>query len=504
MKKTLYLLGLLVSLTAWNPAHCQIISTIAGDGTAGYSGDGGDATLGKQNTPGGVAVDAAGNKYIADYNNNRIRKVSPTGTITTIAGTGFGSYLAAHDGGPATDAWIFAPRGIALDAAGNIYFSDYGNNIIRKISTSGIITTIAGIPGSIPSYGGDGGPAIAAHLGQVWGLTVDAAGNIFLADQLNHRIRKINTSGIISTVAGTGFAVYTGDGVPATSTNLNEPTGVAVDAAGNIYIADNSNNRVRKVNTSGIISTIAGTGLPYGYTGDGGPATAAHMYYPRAIAVDAANNIYICDWNNSAVRKINTMGTISTVAGTGTAGFSGDGGAATAARLDHPSGVAIHPTNGDIFISDDLNNRVRRVKVGNDPRFTHGALDTQLVCPSEFYVLDTLLEIDDIDIGQTESWSPLQLPAHGTLVATYSGTSTGSTIMPNALAYIPVTGYRGRDTFSVQVSDGTYMDTIVLCYNILPYPVAGPISGPDSVCPGMTVTLTDTSTTGVWSSVLLR
>jgi hypothetical protein len=458
--------------------------------------------LSKVNAPNGIAIDAAGNIYIADHDNNRIRKISTTGTISTIAGTGFGGYLASQDGGPATAAWIKWPIGIAVDASGNVFFSDYGNNIIRKISTSGIITTIGGIAGSIPSYGGDGGPATAANLGNAWGVAVDAAGNVLVADALNHRVRKINTTtGIISTIAGMGFVGFAGDGGAATAAacRLNEPTGVAVDGAGNIYIADNANNRVRKINTAGIISTIAGVGLPYGYAGDGGPATVARLYYPKAIAVDNPGNVYICDWNNSVIRKINTSGTITTLAGTGVSGFSGDGSAAISAQFDHPLGLAVR-ADGDVFVGDAVNNRVRRIKVGNEPYFSLGASAKLTVCPGEFAYIDSVLKVDDIDVGQTLTWSPVMLPSHATLVVTCTATSTGSTVTPFGTTYAPFVGYAGTDTFSVRVTDGIYSDTIKLYVTILPFPAAGTISGPDSVCPGYTISLSSTVSGGVWSS----
>lgn len=495
----LFLLSAIVAGFCPFAANSQTIYTVAGTGTAAYSGDGGAGTLANINVPHGVATDAAGNVYFTDYNNHRIRKISTTGVITTIAGTGFGGYLAAHDGGPATAAWIFYPAGIAVDASGNVYFSELGNKVIRKVSSAGIISTIAGVQ-SLPSgYSGDGGPATAAQLFGAWGVAVDGGGNVFIADQLNHRIRKVNTAGIISSIAGIGLVGFTGDGAAAVSARLNEPTGVAVDGAGNVYIADNANNRVRKINTSGIISTIAGIGLPYGYTGDGGPATTAKLYYPKGIAVDISGNVYICDWNNNAVRKINTSGIINTIAGTGVAGYSGDGIPALSAQLNTPTGVAVR-YDGDVFIADNNNSRVRRIKIGNDPYFTLGISRSVVFCPAESNLIDTLMRVDDIDVGQTLTWSPVQLPAHATLVATATATSTGSTVTPGGILFIPSTGYTGLDTFKVKVTDGTYSDTITIFASIIAAPVAGVINGPDSVCPGYNITITDTVAGGIWSS----
>jgi len=495
----------LCALVFWAlPSIAQNIYTYAGDGTATYSGDGGAATSAGVNSPHGVAADAAGNVYVADYENNRIRKITPSGTITTIAGTGFGGYLASQNGGPATAAWIKWPVAVAIDASGNVYFTEFGNNIIRKISTAGVISLVAGIPGSIPAPApapsGDGGAATAATLGYPWGIAVDLSGNLIVADQLNNRVRKVNTTtGIITTIAGDGYVGWTGDGGPATAARLNYPLGVAVSSTGNIYIADYANNRVRKITASGTMSTIAGIGLPYGYTGDGGPATIAKLYYPKAVAVDPGENVYICDWNNNAVRKINNLGIINTIAGTGTPGFSGDGGLATAAQLNFPTGVAVR-YDGDVFISDNDNNRIRRIKIGNEPHFSEGASKSLTVCRVEFITLDTFLRVDDIDVGQTLSWTPVRLPAHGTLLATCSAPSTGSTVIPSCGSYVFGIGYAGPDTFSVRVNDGTYSDTIDFYLNIINFPNPGAIIGADSVCPGHTITLTDTASGGTWSS----
>jgi sugar lactone lactonase YvrE len=275
------------------------ITTVAGNGTPGFSGDGGPATNARLAYPTGVAVDAAGNLYIADRLNSRVRKVSTSGTITTVAGDGSAGF--SGDGGPATNAQLAGPYGVAVDAAGNLYIADFQNSRVRKVSTSGTITTVAG-DGSF-GFSGDGGPATNAQLAGPNGVAVDAAGNLYIADINNHRVRKVSTSGTITTVAGNGTPGFSGDGGPATNARLRPPTGVAVDAAGNLYIADIFNQRVRKVSTSGTITTVAGTGI-YGFSGDGGPATNARLAYPSGVAVDAAGNLYIADQNNHRVRKV--------------------------------------------------------------------------------------------------------------------------------------------------------------------------------------------------------
>jgi trimeric autotransporter adhesin len=332
-----------------------IISTVAGNGTSGYSGDRGPATAAKLSGPTGVAVDSAGNLYIADINNNRIRKVTTAGIISTVAGNGTRGY--SGDGGPATAAKINNPTGVAVDSAGNLYIVDSQNDRIRKVTTSGIISTAAG--NGIRGYSGDGGQATAAQLSNPQGVAVDSGGNLYIAFLGNSRIRKVTAAGIISAVAGNGTGGYGGDGGVATAAQLRGPTGVAVDSAGNLYIADYGNKRIRKVTTAGIIRTVAGNGY-WGRDGDTGPATAMQLYNPTGVAVDSAGNLYIAELNGQRIRKVTTAGIISTAAGNGTGGYSGDGGPATAAKLNNPTGVAVDFA-GNLYIAEYENNRIRKV-----------------------------------------------------------------------------------------------------------------------------------------------
>jgi uncharacterized protein (TIGR03437 family) len=332
------------------------ITTVAGNGTAGYSGDGGPATLASLNYSLGIAVDAAGSLYIADVENHRIRKVPRGGVITTVAGNGTSAF--SGDLGPAVSASLSYPRGVAADAAGNLYIADSANRRVRKVSPGGIITTVAGT--GADGFSGDGGPAIKASFYYLPGVAVDAAGNVYTSDALSGRIRKFTPGGTISTVAGNGLYKAPTDGVPATISYLNQPRGVAVDAAGNIYIVDRDNNRVRKVGPTGIISTVAGTGVR-GFSGDGGPATSALLNLPwGGIALDSSGNLYIADSDNSRVRKVSPAGIITTVAGNGAWAFSGDGGPATSASVAQPWGVAVD-TDGNLYIADLSNQRIRRV-----------------------------------------------------------------------------------------------------------------------------------------------
>jgi len=338
-----------------NTATLNIITTVAGDGGYGFSGDGGPATEAQLAYPYRVAVDGAGNLYIADNDNHRIRKVDANGIITTVAGNGSSGF--SGDEGPATNARLYWPYGVAVDSAGNLYIADTYNYRIRKVDDSGIITTVAG-NGSY-GFSGDGGPATEAQLRNPEGIAVDSAGNLYIVDDWNSSIRKVDTGGIITTVAGDGSYGFSGDGGPATEAQLYLPWAMAVDSAGNLYIADTRNQRIRKVDASGLITTVAGDGS-YGFSGDGGPATEAQLAYPYGVAVDSAGNLYIADTRNQRIRKVDTGGIITTVAGTVSDGFSGDGGLATEAQLRYPSGVAVD-SGGNLYIADQANHRIRKV-----------------------------------------------------------------------------------------------------------------------------------------------
>lgn len=441
------------------------ISTFAGTGVAGYSGDNGQAASAQLNGPDGLAFDTAGNLYIADANNSVIRKVAPDGTITTVAGNGVAGF--SGDGGAATNASLNYALSVGLDTAGNLYIVDQGNNRIREVA-GGIITTIAG-NGAADSLGdggpalsaslsrpfslsvdstgkvyvaelnsarvrlinagiistfagngqyyftGDGGPAVDAVLGYVnavatdtqsnvyisaqnrireissgviftvagsdrglgnagdgglatnatmyypQGIGLDPVGNLFIADTFNQRIREVTISnGVINTVVGYNNAGCFGDGGFATSATVNIPYSVVADSSGNYYIADSGSNAVRKVDAAGFISTYAGQCFNAGYGGDGGPATSALLSFPTGLALDSSNNLYIADQNNRRIRKVTPGGIITTVAGNGTLGYSGNGGPALSASLNNPQGVAVD-ADGEIFIADTGNNVIRKV-----------------------------------------------------------------------------------------------------------------------------------------------
>jgi trimeric autotransporter adhesin len=333
------------------------INTIAGNGTAAYLGDSGPATSAELNGPYGLATDNAGNLYIADPANNRVRKVVlGTGIISTFAGNGTAGY--GGDNGPATSAELQLPVGVALDTAGDLYIADEGNNVIRKVNTSGVITTVAG--NNTEGYSGDNGLATSASLYAPSGVAIDSSGNLYIGDAGNNRVREVAAStGVITTIAGTGTAGYSGDNGAAVSATLNKPSAVIEGSTGNLYILDTGNNVVRLVNTTGTITTVAGNGTA-GYSGDDGPATSATLHTPYGLNIDSSGNLYIADSGNNVVRMVSTAGIISTVAGNGTAGYSGDNGAAISATLDNPQGVTID-SRGNVYISDQSNNRVREV-----------------------------------------------------------------------------------------------------------------------------------------------
>ncbi len=442
------------------------ITTVAGNGVAGYSGDGGLAILASLNMPRSMLPDAAGNLYIADTMNRRVRKVSATGLITTVAGNGEAGFSEVDENGnplQATAARIGTPRGLAFDSDGNLLISNAGRSRIRKVDlTTGIITTAAGSRGGFDGDGhapletrfgfttglwldssnqllvadngnsrvrkvdfslgtvstlaggfiGDGNPATSAFVSQPQQSALDVAGNLYIADTLNYRVRKVDVAGIVTTVAGTGIDGYSGDGGPGVAAQISSPYGVAVDAAGNVFIADTWNGLIRKLDSSGTISLFSdyqeyapGWGyLPFamtfdaagtlyfadqdclvgkvdpltglittvagiepsdavpntcGYNGDGILATVAQVT-PYAVAADATGNLYIADGDNNRVRKVDNTGMISTVAGNGTCAFSGDNGPATDASLCYPTGVALDKA-GNLFIADQSNYRIRKV-----------------------------------------------------------------------------------------------------------------------------------------------
>src|SRR5215212_344462 len=337
------------------------ITTVAGDGGS-HLGDGGPATKAAFCGTSDVTLDAEGNMYIADGGiycsgpgGHTVRKVDRHGIITTVAGTGVPGF--SGDGGPATKAQLDVPFAVAVDREGNLYITDENNYRIRKVDEDGIITTFAGTGEG--GYSGDGGPATKARLRDPGGIAFDAQGNLYVADYTS--VRKIEPSGTITTVAGTGQLGFSGDGGPATEAKLSAYD-VALDHKGNIYICDLNHQRVRKVDQDGIIHTVAGSGK-HGYSGDGGPATKAAFDGPWGVAVDREKKVYIADHHNRVVRKVDPKGKITTIAGTGEAGFNREEGPATKVWLHDPIGLFVDEDSGVLYIADTLNARIRALRL---------------------------------------------------------------------------------------------------------------------------------------------
>lgn len=358
MKRTFSLLLLTSTLLSFSAeAQLQQIITWAGTGIAGYSGDGHYATGANLNGPLCIALDKYNNLYVSDFYNNRVRKVKVSdSSIVTFAGNGIAG--CTGNGSAATAAEVDA-HGVAADFRGNVYLSDPNYAVIRKVNTTGIISNYAGT--GLLGYSGDNGAATSAKLNKPYGMTCDKRGNLYFADAGNSVIRKIDTLGTITTIAGTGVPGYSGDGGAATAAQLDSPYAVALDAMGNLFIADHNNDVVRMVDPTGLISTYAGIYNLIGYTGDGGIAAAATLHYPTGVAVDTAGNLFISDSYNNVIRMVEVLTTkITTVVGNGYAGFGGDLGFPTGANLFHPYDVAVD-TFGSIYIADANNERIRKV-----------------------------------------------------------------------------------------------------------------------------------------------
>ena len=347
------------------PNANSIVSTIAGIGYSGFTGDGGIDTLAKISGPYGICLDNSGNLYFADRNNNRIRMINTSGIITTVAGNGTAGYNG--DGITATAASIYNPTGVAVDNHGNLYIADNGNNRVREVS-SGIISTIAGNGIAGPESAEIGGPATNAHLNGPFGITLDTSGNIYISDYNNNYIKVVSPAGIMNIYAGTSIAGFSGDGGYATLAQLSGPSGLFMDNSGNLFVCEKVNNRVRRIDASGIITTFAGNGLARS-SGDGGTSTAASLYAPMGVYGDHSGNVYIVETLGERVRKVNASGKISTIIGTGGYGFNGNGLAATATELDNPIALTID-AGGNIYIADDLSNRIRKMNVAVLPPLT--------------------------------------------------------------------------------------------------------------------------------------
>ncbi len=355
------ILGGLFSLSMPCQAQGFTISTIVGTGVLGYAGDGAAAAQ-AQLRPACMTTDSSGNLYIADTFNSVVRVVYTNGTINTFAGNG--SYGYSGDGGPASNAQLASPCGMAFDQSGDVFIADTGNNVIREVTPGGNIVTAYG--SNTRGFGGDGGAASSAQFYSPTGLAMDSAGNLYISDSGNHVIRQVDTSGVVNTIAGMPEPGYSGDGGPAIFAQFYYPKGLAIDSNNNLYVADYGNSVIRVIALANdLINTVAGNGTP-GFFGDGGPAASAELAYPYDIAVDNSGNVYIADLGNQRIREVSN-GAITTIAGNGTRGYSGDGGSSVSAQFNYPGGVAIvcatsscqTQAAGLLYIADWDNNVVR-------------------------------------------------------------------------------------------------------------------------------------------------
>jgi len=432
---------------------------IVGDTVFGNSGDGGPATSAQFGFPGALAVDAAGDVYMTDPNNNRVRKVTPDGTITNFAGSSAGTAGDSGDGGPATSALFSRPDALAVDQAGDVYIADQDNNRVRMVAPDGTVTNVAGSPSGTAGNGGDSGPATSATLYQPEGLTLDSAGNLYIADTGNHRIRKVATDGTITNFAGSpsGVAGNSGDGGPATSATLDYPTQITVDPMGNLYIPDEVDHRVRKVAPDGTITNFAGSASAFpGNGGDGGPATSATLQSPSAVAIDAAGNVYIVDYGAYRIRAVDTHGIITNYAGSdtgidaGAAWNAGDGGPATSA-VAFPYGLAFGSA-GNLYFTDNQLDRVRQVASpasitsAANAGFTVGAPGSFTITASS-NVVPSVVEAGPLPAGVTLN------PATATLSGTPAQGTPGT--YPVTLTSTVATGPPATQAFTLTVDQAT-------------------------------------------------
>lgn len=416
----------LISASLINKA--QTITTICGTGTVGFSGDNGPASAAQIDAIyGQLACDKFGNIYIADDYNHRIRKINAlTGVITTIAGTGVPGF--SGDGGLATAAQLTNPDGVAVDDAGNVYIADYNNHRIRKIDPTGTITTICG--NGTGSSTGDGGLATAATINGPGHLCLDPAGNLYITDYNSHKVRKIATTGTITTFCGTGANSNTGDGGLATAATISYPWAISSDLSGNIYVASYYGSYIRKIATTGTITAYAGINGSSGYSGDGGVATAGQLNSVTGLAANDAGDVFIADSANHRIRRVIPTGTLSTYAGNGTFGFAGDGGLSTTAQIYGPNG-GMATFGCALYILDSGNGRIRKVIAGTAPSLSVSTTATPVLC-----------------VGQTAT---LSASGASTYVWNSGATTSSISISPTITTNYTITGTAGDGCKNISV-----------------------------------------------------
>jgi len=445
-----------------------LINTVAGNGKDGELGDGGLATN-AEIYAGSVAVDSLGDFFIADSANDRVREVNASGLISTVAGDGTNGF--SGDGLLATNASLFNPVAVAVDSAGNLYIADEANNRIRVVGTNGVISTFAG-DGNY-GFSGDGEQATNASLASPSGVAVDVLGNVYIADQDNNRIRQVGVNGIINTIAGNGTNGFSGDGGAAIDASLANPEEVTVDGMGNVYIADSGNKRIRKVGPNGIIVTVAGNG-DAGYYGDGQPATSAFVESPASVAVDALGDIYIAD-GTEHVREVGANGIISTVAGNAGLGYAGDGGPATNSMLGHVYGLATD-IFGDLFIADTGNNRIRTISAFG-PSLPLNGFNFGETGNYELVVSNPFGSVTSAVITVTAELAPLNatLSASNTVAIQFSGTPGSNYVLEATTNLTPPVIWQATDTnVAGPNGSGTFIETNLLSSPVLFYRLALP------------------------------
>jgi uncharacterized protein (TIGR03437 family) len=454
-----------------------VINTVMGSSAATVLGDAGPANAAELSNPIGLWFDASHNLFIADSGFNRVREVAGgtgTGKITTLAGNGTPAW--SGDGGLATSANLYAPFKAILDSSGNLYISDVSNQVVRMVSKStGNITTFAGT-NCCYGFAGDGGPANAAVLNHPVGLAFDSSGNLYIGDSNNHRIRMVAPNGTITTVAGNGNQGFSGDGGPATKAELNEPFGIAFDPYGNLFIADSGNNRIRVLMTNGTITTVAGNGKA-GYSGDMIPAIAAELNQPFDVAFDTYGNLYIADSNNFRIRKVTTSGTILTIGGGTGEGYSGDGFIGTNAKLNSASGVVVDSSN-NVFIADSGNNVIRELTPYPPSVNTGGILSASAFGAFTTIAPGSWIEIYGNDLSfSNRSWATADFTGGGLIAPTsLDGVTVTIGGQPAYIDYIsgsqidaqvPYSVAPGQQQLAVKTAAGAALITTTVTVNAL-------------------------------------
>ncbi len=496
MKKLM--LCLLLAVSGGITQAQKVTVSLAGI-SAGFNGDGNVGYLTEMQEPDDVTVDAAGNIYFVDGDNHLVRKISiANGLVTTIAGGG----TATADGVPATSA-VLAPKYMCMDAAGNIYITTA--NKIREINAStGTISTIAGLDTS--GYNGDGIPAATALLNVPCGICIDAANNLYFADSANQRIRKITAStGYISTIGGNGVAGHSGDGGAATSANIFDPVAICIDGAGNVFFSDQVAIYIRKISPGGIMSVVAGDGTIMA-SGDGGLAVDAGIGTIFGMCVDDSDNIYINDQSCSCRKISKATGRINIVAGEiSNSGYNGDGMNSLVTYFSSPYGIHVDHA-GNIYVADHGNNRVRKaISLQHTPKFVYGRGQTIKPCPATPTDFSMQMAITDLDSAQTETWSVITAPLHGTLSGFPSSVSSigkAGVVTPPGTIYTPGAGFSGNDFFTVRVTDGGLSDTMMVYVSV---PVSAPSAGTitplyDTICAYQSTMCTETVSGGIWGT----